>query len=50
MIHAVGNFSGVDLVRKDWGMEWANREGLREAVPPAYTRFIGGHMMRELVK
>jgi DNA (cytosine-5)-methyltransferase 1 len=39
--HAVGNFSGVGMVRADMGMEWATREGLREAVPPAYTEFIG---------
>lgn len=39
--HAVGNFSGVAMVRADMGMEWATREGLREAVPPAYTEFIG---------
>jgi DNA (cytosine-5)-methyltransferase 1 len=38
--HAVGNFSGVELVRQDMDMPWANRNGLREAVPPAYTAYI----------
>jgi DNA (cytosine-5)-methyltransferase 1 len=40
-IHAVGNFSGVALVRQDWGVPWMNRDGIREAIPPAYTEYIG---------
>lgn len=39
--HAVGNFSNVPYVRQDMGMPWASREGLREAIPPAYTQWIG---------
>lgn len=39
--HAVGNFSNVPYVRRDMGMSWATRDGLREAVPPAYARYIG---------
>lgn len=38
---AVGNFSGVGIVREDWGVPWMNRDGIREAVPPAYTEWIG---------
>lgn len=48
MIHAVGNFSGVDLVRKDWSMEWATRDGLREAIPPVYTQWIGARLRQFL--
>lgn len=40
-MHVVGNFSGVDLAREIMGMPWANRDGLREAIPPVYTLFIG---------
>lgn len=40
-IQAVGNFSGVSLVRGEWGVPWMNRDGIREAIPPAYTRWIG---------
>ena len=40
-MHIVGNFIGVDRGRKVMGMPWASREGLREAVPPAYTEHIG---------
>lgn len=43
--HAVGNFSNVPYVRADMGMPWANRDGLREAVPPAYTRWIGARLL-----
>lgn len=39
MAHYVGNFSGVDEARQDMNMPWANRDGLREAVPPAYTEY-----------
>ncbi|MCD0482045.1 class I SAM-dependent methyltransferase [Streptacidiphilus sp. ASG 303] len=37
----VGNFSGVDLARRVMGVPWMNRDGIRECIPPAYTRFIG---------
>ena len=40
-MHVVGNFSGVDLARQVMQMPWANRDGLREAIPPAYTQWIG---------
>lgn len=40
-MHIVGNFSGVDKARQVMGMSWASRDGLREAIPPAYAKFIG---------
>lgn len=46
--HAVGNFSNVPYVRRDMGMEWASREGLREAIPPAYTAFTGLQLMNHI--
>ena len=48
--HYVGNFSGVQEAREDMGMAWAGRDGLREAIPPAYSKFIGLQLMRELTK
>lgn len=39
--HYVGNFSGVQDARDDMGMQWASRDGLREAVPPQYTEYLG---------
>jgi DNA (cytosine-5)-methyltransferase 1 len=37
----VGNFSGVGLARRVLGVEWMNRDGIRECIPPAYARYIG---------
>lgn len=48
-IHAVGNFSGVEIVRQDWGVPWMNRDGIREAIPPAYTQWVG-HQFTEWSK
>ena len=40
-MHIVGNFSGVDKGREVMGMPWANRDGLREAIPPVYAEYVG---------
>lgn len=40
-MHVVGNFSGVDQARKAMGIEWMMRDELREAIPPAYSEYIG---------
>jgi DNA (cytosine-5)-methyltransferase 1 len=45
ILQPVGNFTGVDEAREAMGMPWASRDGLREAIPPAYTEFIGQHLM-----
>lgn len=47
-MHIVGNFAGVDLGREIMEMPWANRDGLREAIPPAYTEFIGAQLLEQL--
>lgn len=47
-MHVVGNFSGVDKAREVMGMPWASRDGLREAIPPAYTEFIGAQLLNGL--
>lgn len=39
--HAVGNFSGVAYIREDMQVPWMNRDGIRECIPPAYTRYVG---------
>jgi DNA (cytosine-5)-methyltransferase 1 len=45
-MHVVGNFSGVEKARDVMGMPWANRDGLREAIPPAYSEYIGKQLMK----
>lgn len=44
-MHVVGNFSGVALGRAVMEMPWASRDGLREAVPPAYTQHLGRQLI-----
>lgn len=40
-MHVVGNFSGVAQARAAMGINWMMRDELREAIPPAYSEFIG---------
>lgn len=47
-MHIVGNFSGVQRGREVMGMPWANRDGLREAIPPAYTEYIGRQLIEHI--
>lgn len=42
--HAVGNFSNVPYVKRDMGVEWMSRDGIRECIPPVYTRFLAGQV------
>ncbi len=45
--HAVGNFSDPDgWIRKDLGMPWMNRDGLRESIPWQYAHHVGTQMRR----
>jgi DNA (cytosine-5)-methyltransferase 1 len=32
------------------GIDWTNREELAEAVPPAYTEYVGRQLMASLVQ
>lgn len=47
-LHIVGNFSGVALARQIMEMPHANRDGLREAIPAAYARYVGTHALKAL--
>jgi DNA (cytosine-5)-methyltransferase 1 len=44
----VGNFSGVTLARKVMGVEWMNRDGIRECIPPTYTEWLGRSFLAAL--
>ncbi|MBT0771368.1 DNA cytosine methyltransferase [Kineosporia sp. J2-2] len=48
VMHVVGNFSGVAAARAAMGIDWMTRDGLREAIPPVYTRWIGEHLIAHL--
>lgn len=45
-LHVVGNFSGVALGKQIMEMPWANRDGLREATPVSYTRYIAPYLAK----
>lgn len=47
-MHVVGNFSGVKRAREAMGIDWMTRDELREAIPPAYSEYIGTQLMAAL--
>jgi DNA (cytosine-5)-methyltransferase 1 len=47
-IQVVGNFSGIEQGRAAMGIHWMTRGELAQAIPPAYTEFIGRQLLREL--
>lgn len=46
--HYVGNFSGVQDARNDLDVPWMDRDGIRESIPPAYSRYIGEQLLESL--
>ena len=47
-MHIVGHFAGVKEAREIMEIDWMTRNELKEAIPPAYTRWIGGRLMEYL--
>ena len=47
-MHIVGNFSGAERARQIMDMPWASRDGLREAIPPSYTEYVGAQLLEHL--
>lgn len=39
-IQVVGHFSNVPLAREAMGIDWLGQNELREAIPPAYSKYI----------
>lgn len=39
---------GTDPGRQALGIDWMNRDELSEAIPPAYTEYIGRHLMASI--
>jgi DNA (cytosine-5)-methyltransferase 1 len=39
---------GIERGREAMGIDWMNRDELSEAIPPAYTEFIGEQLLAEL--
>ena len=47
-IQVVGHFSNIEYAKKAMGIDWMTGEELREAIPPAYTEFIGKQILEFL--
>lgn len=39
---------GTDAGREAMGIDWMNRDELSEAIPPAYTEYIGRHLIEAI--
>lgn len=47
-VHVVGNVSDVAYCAGAMGIDWMSRYGLTQAVPPAYTEWIGRHLLAHI--
>lgn len=45
-ICVAGHFSNVDYARQAMGIDWMNRDELAQAIPPAFTHFLGKQLIR----
>lgn len=45
-ISVAGNTGRVSYARQAMGIDWTNRDELSQAIPPAYTEFIGKQLLR----
>ena len=48
VIQPVGHFSNVEYARKAMGIDWMTQAELSQAIPPAFTEFIGRQLMAVL--
>jgi len=44
-IQVVGHFSGVPFAREAMGIDWLGQKELAQAIPPAYTEFLGAQII-----
>lgn len=43
-----GHFSDVEYAKESMGINWMGQHELAQAIPPAYTKFIGEHLKKNL--
>lgn len=48
-IQIVGHFSDIAYARKAMGIDWMTQKELAQAIPPAYTQYIGEQFMAQRV-
>jgi DNA (cytosine-5)-methyltransferase 1 len=47
-ISVAGHFSQVAYAKKAMGIDWLGQKELSQAIPPAYTQWLGEHFMKHL--
>lgn len=45
-IHVVGNFIGVEYAKKAMDIDWMSRRQIAQAIPPAYSEYIGREFLK----
>lgn len=45
-IQVVGHFTDMEYAKQAMQIDWMNRHELAEAIPPAFTRYIGEHLLK----
>lgn len=48
-MHVVGHFSNKQAAEDAMGIDWMTRDELKEAIPPAYTHYIGLQLRAHLL-
>jgi len=43
-----GHFSNVKRAGQELGMDWMTQKEMAEAIPPAYTEYIGKYLLEAL--
>lgn len=49
-INPVGNFIDVGFARQALGIDWMSRDELAQAIPPAYSEWIGGDLLHHALR
>lgn len=47
-ISVAGHMGNIEYVKMAMGIDWTSGEGLSQAIPPAYTEFIGAQLIQYL--
>lgn len=47
-VTVTGNCSGVEYARESMGVDWMVRDDLSQAIPPAFTKFVGLQLLKFL--
>jgi len=47
-MQVTGHFTDAGEGRRRMGADWMTRDGLSQAIPPAYTEYLGGFLMENL--